>query len=44
MNRTMTSLIALGIGAVAYNYAQKNNMMNNKTMKQMRKRLARAIS
>ncbi|MDF0726822.1 DUF3918 family protein [Cytobacillus sp. S13-E01] len=46
MNKTMTSIIALGLGAAAYSMAQRNNMgnmMNNKTMKQMRKRLSKAI-
>jgi len=43
MNRTMTSLLALGVGAVAYNMAQRNNIMSGRKMKQMRKRLAKAI-
>jgi hypothetical protein len=43
MNRTMTSLLALGLGIAAYQAAQRNGWMNNRTMKRMRRRLARAI-
>ncbi|BDG36895.1 YrzQ family protein [Saccharococcus caldoxylosilyticus] len=43
MNRTMTSLLALGLGVAAYRVAQRNNWMNNRTMKKMQRRLARAV-
>jgi hypothetical protein len=43
MNRTMTSLLALGLGIAAYQTAQRNGWTNNRTMKRMRRRLARAI-
>ncbi|WP_102345463.1 YrzQ family protein [Bacillus sp. Marseille-P3661] len=44
MNRTMTSLVALGIGAVAYNMARgNNNMFSARNMKKMRKRITKAF-
>ena len=43
MNKTMTSLIAVGVGAAAYSMAQRNNMISPRTMKKMRKRLAKAM-
>jgi hypothetical protein len=43
MNRTMTSLLALGLGVAAYQLAQRNDWMNNRAIKRMRRRLARAI-
>ncbi|MBU7593684.1 YrzQ family protein [Metabacillus halosaccharovorans] len=39
MNRTLTSLVSLGLGAVAYHYARNTNMTNNRSMKKMRKRV-----
>jgi hypothetical protein len=44
MNKTFTSLITIGLGAVAYNMIQRNNLMSTRTMKQMRKRISKAIS
>ncbi|PMC39724.1 DUF3918 domain-containing protein [Bacillus sp. UMB0899] len=41
MNRTLTSLVSLGLGAVAYRYARNTNMMNNRSMKKMRKRITK---
>ncbi|WP_017755907.1 YrzQ family protein [Calidifontibacillus oryziterrae] len=43
MNRTMTSLLALGIGAAAYSMTRGNNMINGRTMRKMRKRITKAI-
>ncbi|MFX3624513.1 MAG: YrzQ family protein [Ectobacillus sp.] len=35
--RLTRSLVALGLGAVAYNYARRNNMMSAKTMRRARR-------
>ncbi|HHY72906.1 MAG TPA: DUF3918 family protein [Bacillus bacterium] len=44
MNKTMTSLLALGIGAAAYSMSRgNNNFINSRTMKKMRRRISRAI-
>ncbi|ARP43585.1 MULTISPECIES: YrzQ family protein [Geobacillus] len=43
MNRTMTSLLAIGVGVAAYQLAQRNNLMNGRTMRKMRRRLMQAI-
>jgi hypothetical protein len=43
MNKTMTSLLALGIGAAAYSMSKGNMDLNSRTMKKMRKRISRAI-
>ncbi|BDG46365.1 MULTISPECIES: YrzQ family protein [Parageobacillus] len=43
MNRAMTSLLALGLGVAAYQLAQRNGWVNNRSMKKMRRRLAKAI-
>ncbi|WP_078545448.1 YrzQ family protein [Litchfieldia alkalitelluris] len=44
MNKTFTSLVALGLGAAAYSMAQRNNLMNGRKMKKMRKRIVKAMS
>ncbi|HZH59156.1 MAG TPA: YrzQ family protein [Metabacillus sp.] len=41
MNRTLTSLVSLGLGAVAYHYARNTNMTNNRSMRKMRRRITR---
>ncbi|RAK17330.1 uncharacterized protein DUF3918 [Anoxybacillus vitaminiphilus] len=43
MNRTVTSLLALGLGVAAYQYAQRNNFMNGRKMRKMGRRLTKAI-
>ncbi|HZG60626.1 MAG TPA: YrzQ family protein [Anoxybacillus sp.] len=43
MNRTLTSLLAIGLGVAAYQYAQRNNFMNGRTIRRMGRRLTRAI-
>ncbi|AEH47076.1 YrzQ family protein [Parageobacillus thermoglucosidasius] len=43
MNRAMTSLFALGLGVAAYQLAQRNDWLNNRSIKKMRHRLAKAI-
>ncbi|MBM6619690.1 YrzQ family protein [Bacillus suaedaesalsae] len=43
MNRTMTTLVALGVGAYAYKMARGNNLMSNRTMKQLRKRVTKMM-
>ncbi|MGM7721018.1 YrzQ family protein [uncultured Metabacillus sp.] len=39
MNRTVTSLVSLGLGAAAYYVARNTNMTSNRTMRKMRKRV-----
>jgi len=39
MNRTMTSLLAIGVGVAAYQLAQRNNLMNGRTMRKMRQEI-----
>jgi hypothetical protein len=43
MNKVMTSLIMFGAGAAAYSWAQRNNMMSERNMKKIQKRVKRAI-
>ncbi|SFA94892.1 MULTISPECIES: YrzQ family protein [unclassified Bacillus (in: firmicutes)] len=43
MNKMMTSIVAFGVGMVAYNYAQKNNMMSGRQMKKLQKKITRAM-
>jgi hypothetical protein len=37
MNKTITSVIAVGAGIAAYNYVQKNNLMSNRNMRKLKK-------
>ncbi|HWJ79041.1 MAG TPA: YrzQ family protein [Niallia sp.] len=39
MGKIMNTAVAFGAGMVALNYLQKNNMMNQKQMKKMQKRV-----
>ncbi|MCY8912596.1 YrzQ family protein [Bacillus atrophaeus] len=39
MNKTMTSLLTLGAGALMYRMASQYDMPNKKTMKRMKKRM-----
>jgi hypothetical protein len=41
MNKMLTSAVAFGAGMVAYNYAQKNNLMSNRQMRKMAKRITK---
>jgi hypothetical protein len=41
MNKVLTSAIAFGAGMVAYNYASKNNVMSNRQMRKMTKRITK---
>ncbi|WP_407269540.1 DUF3918 family protein [Radiobacillus sp. PE A8.2] len=48
MNKTVTSLVALGIGTMVYRQAKKNNynlgdVMDNRTVKQMQKGMRRVM-
>jgi hypothetical protein len=43
MNRTMTSLIAMGLGAYAFHKAQENDLMSNRTMRKLRKRVSKMM-
>jgi len=37
MNKMVTSMLTVGAGIVAYNYAQKNNLISNRQMKKFKK-------
>ncbi|MFB9989220.1 YrzQ family protein [Bacillus benzoevorans] len=37
MNKTLTSMLTLGAGFVAYNYLQKNNVISNRNMRRLKK-------
>ncbi|HHW36744.1 MAG TPA: DUF3918 family protein [Bacillales bacterium] len=45
MNKTMTSLLALGIGVAAYSMSKGKNfdLIDSRTMRKMRKRISKAI-
>ncbi|MFT4412742.1 YrzQ family protein [Fredinandcohnia humi] len=43
MNRALTSLITMGIGAAAFGMMQRTNVMSGRNMKKMRKRITKAI-
>ncbi|MRH43028.1 DUF3918 domain-containing protein [Aquibacillus halophilus] len=48
MNRTLTSLVALGVGAVIYRGAKNGNMdigdlVNKRSIKKMRKKIGKAM-
>lgn len=42
MNKTLTSIIAIGAGVAAYNFAQRNNMIP-RNMKKMQKKVTKAL-
>lgn len=46
MNRTLTSILALGAGAIAYGATRNRNenLMSKRGMKKMRKRFMRTFS
>jgi hypothetical protein len=46
MNRTLTSILALGAGAIAYGASRNknDNFMSRRGMKKMRKRFMRTFS
>lgn len=39
LNRTMTSLISLGAGALMYYMASQSDMMNKRNMRKLRRRV-----
>ncbi|WP_081658346.1 YrzQ family protein [Pontibacillus halophilus] len=43
MNRTITSLAAMGIGAYLYSTARERDLFSQRSMKRMRKRFRRAF-
>ncbi|KGX88971.1 YrzQ family protein [Pontibacillus litoralis] len=43
MNRTLTSLVALGIGAAIYSTARDNDAFSQKSMRRMRKKVQKAF-
>lgn len=43
MNRAMTTLVALGVGAYAYKMARDNDLMSNRTMKKLRRRVSKMM-
>jgi hypothetical protein len=43
MNKMMTSILAFGAGMAAFNLAQKNNMMSDRQMNRLQKKIKRAL-
>ncbi|MBS8265016.1 DUF3918 domain-containing protein [Mesobacillus boroniphilus] len=43
MNRMLTSVIAIGAGMAAINYASNNNMMSGRKMKRLGRKMTRAL-
>jgi hypothetical protein len=43
MNRMVTSALVVGAGMAAYNYMQRNDMIDKRQMKRMRKKLTKAM-
>lgn len=43
MNKMVTSMIAFGAGIAAYNVAQRNNLMSERQMKRMQRKIKRAL-
>ncbi|MCC3356612.1 YrzQ family protein [Bacillus sp. REN16] len=41
MNKAMTSLITIGLGAAAYGIMQRTDVMSARNMKKMRKRITK---
>lgn len=39
----LTSVIAVGAGMAAINYARKNNLFSNRQMKKMQRRVTKAL-
>jgi hypothetical protein len=39
MNRTLTSIIAMGLGAYALHKAQENDVMSSRPVKRLRRRI-----
>jgi len=37
MNKMITSVLAVGAGVAAYNYAQKNNLMSDRNMRKLKR-------
>ena len=37
MNKVITSMLAVGAGVAAYNYAQKTNLITNLNMRKLKK-------
>ncbi|HJV17788.1 MAG TPA: YrzQ family protein [Bacillales bacterium] len=43
MNKMMTSVLAFGAGMAAYNLVQRNNLLSDRQMKQMQKKIKRTL-
>lgn len=43
MNRVLTSALVFGAGMAAYGLAQKNNLMSERQMKKIQKRITKAL-
>jgi len=43
MGKTFNTLLMVGAGVAVYNYMQKNNMISNKQMKKLQKRVMKAL-
>ncbi len=44
MGKMMTTLVAFGLGAATYRMAQRTDMVNDKSMRRMRKRVTNMFS
>lgn len=44
MNRTMTSLVAIGLGVAAYQMARRNGGMNMRNIRKMGRQLMRSLT
>jgi len=43
MNRMLTSALVVGAGIAAYNYMQKNDMMDRSQLKRIQKKMTKAM-
>lgn len=43
MNKMLTSVLAIGAGVAAYNYAQRNQLMSRRNMKKMQRKMVKAF-
>lgn len=43
MNKMITSALAVGVGMAAFGYARKNNMISNRQMRKIQRRIGKAL-
>jgi hypothetical protein len=44
MNRMISTALAFGAGVAAYNFAQRTNMMSNRQVRQLQKKVKRVFT